>query len=243
MSVVSQENKTMLLDLMVSICEENKYEINKKKLIDFINSQCGYFHTQRFEYDNLNEINKKIVELSYNFILSNQNSNNVSSNMNSIKIETSKEIFSRKLENQQNNFNKMINPKKPKEIDFTDNKEDEPIKNLDFIMTQTLADRQKELELITNKYNTNSQKTAQKWLNREDDEVPKIKIEENIKVNKLHQNINKKVRFDIDEKPSKLNNLFSKLKNKKISNDNNIKNMLETIIENQEKIINLLNKN
>lgn len=242
MSVVSQENKTMLLDLMVSICEENKYEINKKKLIDFINSQCGYFHTQRFEYDNLNEINKKIVELSYNFILSNQNSNNVS-NMNSIKIETSKEIFSRKLENQQNNFNKMINPKKPKEIDFTDNKEDEPIKNLDFIMTQTLADRQKELELITNKYNTNSQKTAQKWLNREDDEVPKIKIEENIKVNKLHQNINKKVRFDIDEKPSKLNNLFSKLKNKKISNDNNIKNMLETIIENQEKIINLLNKN
>ena len=242
MSVVSQENKTMLLDLMVSICEENKYEINKKKLIDFINSQCGYFHTQRFEYGNLNEINKKIVELSYNFILSNQNSNNVS-NMNSIKIETSKEIFSRKLENQQNNFNKMINPKKPKEIDFTDNKEDEPIKNLDFIMTQTLADRQKELELITNKYNTNSQKTAQKWLNREDDEVPKIKIEENIKVNKLHQNINKKVRFDIDEKPSKLNNLFSKLKNKKISNDNNIKNMLETIIENQEKIINLLNKN
>ena len=69
MSVVSQENKTMLLDLMVSICEENKYEINKKKLIDFINSQCGYFHTQRFEYGNLNEINKKIVELSYNFIL------------------------------------------------------------------------------------------------------------------------------------------------------------------------------
>ena len=242
MSVVTEANKTMLLDLMMSICEENKYEINKKKLMDFINSQCGYFHTQRFEYNNLNEINKKIVELSYNFILSNQNSNNVS-NMNSIKIETSKEIFSRKLENQQNNFNKMINPKKPNEIDFTDDNEDEPIKNLDFIMTQTLADRQKELEFITNKYNTNSQKTAQKWLNREDDEVPKIKIEENIKVNKLHQNINKKVRFDIDEKPNKLNNLFSKLKNKKISNDNNIKNMLETIIENQKKIINLLNKN
>ena len=92
--------------------------------------------------------------------------------MNSIKIETSKDIFSRKLENQQNNFNKMINPKKPNEIDFTDDNEDKPIKNLDFIMTQTLADRQKELEFITNKYNTNSQKTAQKCLNREDDEVP-----------------------------------------------------------------------
>ena len=90
-------------------------------------------------------------------------------------MKQAEKYFSRKLENQQNNFNKMINPKKPKEIDFTDNKEDEPIKNLDFIMTQTLADRQKELELITNKYNTNSQKTAQKWLNREDDEVQKLK--------------------------------------------------------------------
>ena len=33
-------------------------------------------------------------------------------------------------------------------------------------MNQTLADRQKELESITQKYNTNSQKKAQKWLNR-----------------------------------------------------------------------------
>ena len=241
MSVVSEENKNMLLDLMMSISQENNYKINRKDLVGFINHQCGYFHTQRFEYGNLNEINKKIVELSYNFILSNQKPDDVN-NMNSIKIETNKEIFSRKLENQQNNFKKMINPKKPKKIDFTDGNEEEPIKNLDAIMSQTLADRQRELEFITDKYSSNDQKTAQKWLNRENNEVPKIKIEENIKIDESP--VNKRVRFNIDEKkPNNLNNLFSKLKNKKITNDNNIITMLETILGNQETIIGLLNKN
>ena len=45
-------------------------------------------------------------------------------------------------------------------------------------MSQTLADRQKELESITQRYSNNDKEKAQKWLNR-DDETPKIKIESN----------------------------------------------------------------
>ena len=71
----------------------------------------------------------------------------------------------------------MINPKKPKEIDFSYGSENFPLGNLDSIMSQTLADRQKELESIQNKYSTDDKKQAQKWLNREEDSVPKIKIE------------------------------------------------------------------
>ena len=57
---------------MKSISDSNNYIINESQLYPFINEKCNYFHTQRFEFESLNEINKKIVELSYNYIMSNK---------------------------------------------------------------------------------------------------------------------------------------------------------------------------
>ena len=48
------------------------------------------------------------------------------------------------------------------------------MQNLDVIMNQTLADRQRELESITQKYSNQDPKKAQQWLNREE-ETPKNK--------------------------------------------------------------------
>ena len=249
MSIVSQSNKQMLFDLLKSIGNDNNLVINDNTLMTFINQKCTYFHTNRFEFEfgtDLNEINKKIVEQGYNLIMSNQPRRGVKQQSQEPQLSR-REMFDVGLANQEAQFKKMINPKKPKEIDFADGGEDFPIQNLDQIMNKTLADRQRELESITQKYSPGDKEKAQKWLNREEDSTPKIKIEKtsNLKLdNAIEVNRERRVRFEVNEKPKPigLNNLFSKLKQKKAVSNDDIINKLETIISNQEKIIKLLDK-
>jgi len=258
MSVVSQQNKQMLFDLLKSIGNENNFVINDNNLITFINQKCGYFHTNRFDFDfgnDLNEINKKIVEQGYNFVMSNQpRSVPQKAPIQQVHQLSKREMFDKGLASQEAHLKKMINPKKPKAIDFSDGSEDFPIQNLDQIMNQTLADRQRELETITQKYSNSEKQKAQKWLNREED-TPRIKIEKssNLKLDNAitdlallpknqRDKIERRVRFevnDVNEPPKKgLTNLFSKLKQKTPNND--IINKLDTIISNQEKILEYL---
>jgi len=157
-----------------------------------------------------------------------------------------REMFEVGLASQEQQFKKMINPKKPKEIDFSDGSDDFPIQNLGQIMNQTLADREKELESITERYSNNDKEKAQKWLNREN-ETPKIKIESGTNVvldNTINFEREKRVRFKIEEKPkpARLNNLFSKLKQKKEVTNNDIISKLDIIISNQEKILQMFDK-
>jgi hypothetical protein len=110
-------------------------------------------------------------------------------------------------------------------------------------MNQTLADRERELENITQKYSVNDKQKAQKWLNV-DENPPKIKIEQtsNIKLdNTINVQPQKRVTFEIEESgaPNTLNNLFSKLKQKKPVSNDDIMDKLNIIISNQEKILNL----
>ena len=244
MSVASNENKQMLMDLMKSIGDSNNCIINEPQLSQFVNEKCNYFHTQRFEFSDLNEINKKIVELSYNFIMSNQPRSNIP--QQKAPPVSKREMFDVGLATQEAQFKKMINPKKPKEIDFSDGSDDFPVGNLDTIMNQTLADRQKELESIQNKYSTDDKKQAQKWLNREEDSTPKIKIEKtsNLVLDNTIQvkSERKRVTFDINEKTNNentLQKLFLKLKPKKEMTNNDITEKLTEIISNQEKFLNL----
>ena len=140
-----------------------------------------------------------------------------------------REMFDVGLANQEAHLKKMINPKKPKKIDFSDGSEDFPIQNMERVMNQTLEDRQRELESITQKYSNNDKQKAEKWLNM-GETTPKIKIERttNIKLDNTitdlallpkqqRDKIERRVKFDIQESspPSSLSNLFSKLKQKK----------------------------
>lgn len=247
MSIVETSNKKMLFELLKSIGTDNNFVVNDNELIDFINKKCNYFHVNRYEFDfgsNLNAVNKKIVEDGYNFIMSKQ----VRQNVPEVRNEqlSKREMFDVGLANKEAQFKNLIDPKKPKEIDFTDGSEDFPIKNLDVIMNQTLADRERELNSITKKYSNQDQMKAQKWLNRED-ETPKIKIERNSNITLKNQIVvkpKKKVTFEVDEK-KKDNNLIgflSKLKQKPIVEDNNIINKLDIIIKNQNEILKLLKK-
>lgn len=245
MSVVSNENKEMLWDLIIDICNDNSFQVNGEELKNFLDRRCGYYHGQRFEFPdfNLNDINKEIIGQCYNFILSKQQNMRMNKS-NNIKIEeplNKRELFEKNLAEKQKDFTEGINLKKPKEIDFTDGGEDFPIGNLDVIMNQTLADRQKELANITSSFSKIEQDKAAKWLNN--GETPKIKILDNVPTNNEIIKPKKKVRFEEDKDGEKnaVNNFFSKLKVKK-ENNNDIIEKLNVIISNQEKILKLLEK-
>ena len=263
MSVSTEENKQMLIDLMKNIMQDNNFTLeSENELRRFIIEKCNYYHTQRFEFGSLSEINKKIVEMSYNFLL--MKNKKVPIRQKTIHEEnmTRRDMFNKGLEIQQKNFDKMIQPKKPEEIDFSDANKDMPINNLNVIMNQTLADRQNELRTITQQYSITDQKKAKKWLNNDKamgikSQTPKIQIEHNTSL-PLKNTIDvlkeeKHVHFEVqDKKPkTKLNELFAKLKMK--SNNNPITQLktetneekeiikkLNTIISNQEKILDLL---
>tara|TARA_B100001250_G_C19641616_1_gene718541 strand:- start:5 stop:835 length:831 start_codon:yes stop_codon:yes gene_type:complete len=252
MSVVSQSNQQMLFELLKSISTDNQLQINERALEQFITQKCAYFHTNRFELDigsNLNELNKKIVEQGYNFIMSNQPRQKVTPKQS--PQMSKREMFDVGLANQEAHLKKMINPKKPKKIDFSDGSEDFPIQNMERVMNQTLADRQRELDSITQKYSNNDKQKAEKWLNMNEN-TPKIKIERttNIKLDNTitdlallpkqqRDKIERRVTFDIQESkpPNALSSLFSKLKQKKPVSNDDIINKLDTIISNQEKIM------
>jgi len=245
MSVVSNENKEMLWDLIIDICNDNSFQVNGEELKNFLDGRCGYYHGQRFEFPNfnLNDINKEIIGQCYNFILSKQQNMRMNKSSN-IKIEeplNKRELFEKNLAAKQKDFTEGINLKKPKEIDFTDGSEDFPIGNLDVIMSQTLADRQKELEQITSGFSKTQQEEAAKWLNNS--ETPKIKILDNISTDNEIIKPEKRVRFKQEEEQEKsvVSNFFSKLKVKK-ENNNDIIEKLDVIISNQEKILKLLEK-
>ena len=249
MSVQTDNNKQMLFELLKSIGSDNNMKINDSELYNFINGQCNYFHINRINLglgNNLEAMNKKIVEGGYNFIMSNQTKPK-------LKVENQelsrREVFDKSLATQESQFKEMINPQKPKKIDFSDNQEDLPIQNLDIIMNQTLADRQKELESITQKYNTEDQEKAQKWLNREN-ETPKLKIEKNTDIkldNTIKINNKKRVSFNIEDNDNKtknnVRNFLSKLKQKPVIKNDDIMNKLDMIISNQNEILKLLKSN
>ena len=244
MSVVNSENKEMLWDLIIDICNDNSFQVNGDDLKNFLDKRCGYYHGQRFEFADydLNKINKEIIGQCYNFILSKQKPKPVA---NSIKIQepnmNKREMFDKNLAEKQKAFENGINLKKPKEIDFSDGSEDFPIGNLDTIMNQTLADRQRELQQITSGFSKAKQEEATKWLNNS--ETPKIKILDNeVELKNEVIKPQKKVRFELTEKKEKnaVTNFFSKLKVKNENND--IIEKLDKIISNQEIIIKMLKK-
>ena len=243
MSVVSNENKEMLWDLIIDICNDNSFKVNGEELKQFLDGKCGYYHGQRFEFPNynLNDINKQIIGQCYNFILSKQQKAQQQAVSVFREPENKREMFDKNLAAKQKAFEEGINLKKPKEIDFSDGSKDFPMDNLGVIMNQTLADREKELQQITSGFSKTQQEEAAKWLNN--GETPKIKIGGNISVENEIIKPQKRVRFETTEKVEKnpVTNFFSKLKMKK-ENNSDIIEKLDKIISNQEKILKLLEK-
>ena len=82
MSIVDPKNQAMLYDVMLDIIIDNDIILEDHVNIqDFIRQKCVYFHSQRFDFGTKEDINKKIIDLSYNYILANKKKEEKSPNV------------------------------------------------------------------------------------------------------------------------------------------------------------------
>lgn len=76
-----------------------------------------------------------------------------------------REKMNSKLQNKQEEFNKLITAEKPKEIDFADNAEEKPIgSEMDNLLADMMEKRSKQLNQVMQSQDTNA---AEKWINNE----------------------------------------------------------------------------
>ena len=232
MSIKSDVNKQMLIEICSGI--NNKYT-KDSQFINFLNNVCENYHENRFNYSNIQEINKNILEeLVYYMNQREENKNKQQPiirqrpqemNRNIKTIEASElkvqrdEGFSMKLKSREEAFKSLIEKPAPPAVEFADKNQDIPSQNLDVLMNQSLADREKELQMIMNNQPDNR---AKDWL----------KPIETSDKNKENKKEDRKVRFEEPDntKGNEMVNFLSKLKrtnennnNNNISNDENIK--------------------
>ena len=69
MSVNSEQNKSLLNELLKSLINENKFDYNEKEFNNYFNQSCDYYNTQRHDYGSLQEINQKIIGECFNFLV------------------------------------------------------------------------------------------------------------------------------------------------------------------------------
>lgn len=170
MSVNTNQNKEVLFDVLTSVINENNLVVQLKTLQSLIDNQCNMYEQNKHQFKNLSEINKIILDNIYKYLVDNQTKKKISVVKDNELL--SKNNFNDNFEAVKQNFDNMIKLKKPNEINFED-EEDEamPPENLETIMSQTLADREKELKFITQKYSDENKKKAQDWITKDNPDV------------------------------------------------------------------------
>ena len=172
MSINSNANKELLLELLNNVIEENGFIINISLLQNFIDKQCNHFEKNKHQYKSLSAINKIILDKSYIFILEENLETNEITVVNDDKLFDNNSFdnnsFDKNVKIAKDNFENMITLKKPEEINFEDDEDDiMPPENLELIMNKTLADRENELKNITQKYSDKKKKEAENWINKD----------------------------------------------------------------------------
>jgi len=261
MSIHDQNNISLLINILEN--EFSREAVVRESFVNFFNNQLEVYHQKRFNYLNLQEMNKQLLSDCFRFISA--ENKEIEKNTMVLKPPPSNHTFQSPTDNirqqQKNNdgafdsykkqYDTMLNPKKPKEIDFSDTIEDEPIQNIDSIMNQTLEDRAKELARITNTYSDKPPDWIKPPENKQtpENQPMKLIIEDTSKPTQtiLKQ---KKVTFDLNknrEQPIQkekqsltVNNLLNKLKVKQSSNPDDSKlpsnNMQELLNKLEAKI-------
>jgi hypothetical protein len=208
-----------------------------------------------------NTKNKEIIEINKE-ILSTLNREIQSLKRNLLESKNTKDefkdekivVFDKNLENHKSSLNKLINPDKPKEIDFAD-ETDKPIDNNE--MNRILEQMQKDRNIETN--NIEIKISDEKIIEPDNimsesknDEVPKIKIESieellETEVVNLNEPVHKKV-DELKTEGEKLKSisklLESEYKEESKLNSNikldSINKLLNKLLINQEKIMSKL---
>ena len=87
------------------------------------------------------------------------------------------EEFNTKIQEQQTNMNELLQPKKPKEVSFADNKEDKPLGgDMERLIQDMLTSRERELETIS--ATQGDINDAKKWIGTSETTEKKIPINE-----------------------------------------------------------------
>jgi hypothetical protein len=214
MSFLGEENKGLIWTLLQDNntfegLTNDKFPFVQKKFEDIL----GHIN---IEYGNnkLLEKNKIAIEMSIDMI--NKEKKGIDKKIQMIYKAQDLEDERKSKLNQEYNQHKqqldsMINPSKPKEINFNDNikdDEDRPIgKDMDRLIAERMASRERELEI------PQVSEEAKKWLNNDNKINNNIeKIEEEKREERKEQ---KKVSFNDDN----VNNIFDKLKKKTIEKE------------------------
>ena len=259
MSINSNENKKMIWDLLSPTFPENLSVRQRMKA--FIDDISATLHKDRFKYkSNIMQMNKILLSESKKYLtkcvreikvnqaetqqVNKLHQRNMVGSRNYDKFTTKKEhttTFEKRLRDKQEKFNKLLDGKKPKKIDFSD-KPDKPISTMNTLIDSTLAEREKELSSITKNYN---KKDVEKWLTnggKIEQTSPNIEIRNEIQGILKPIEISKelqqeRVTFEIAEKKEKeqeTSTFFSRLKQRSNSSD---RELLQQIIENQKKLM------
>ena len=278
MSITSNDNVRILNQILNdNIIKKTQPDIFTK-ILQF---EIEKIHTNRIHFkSNLTEMNKAVLtniqNITNEYLKTNNNSNqsmktvnniiqvkNIALSEGEIKLNprpteftdpNKNTLFNQQLKQQEDNFKSHNQPPKPKDIDFSDNFEEEPLKSETY--DETMKQRELELKAIMGQHKQNT-KEAEKWLKIDNNKEP--------------SNKNKTVTFNIEDTPpsqpiiknlvsfppnnhlsnNSPNSLLNKLKtikpsignnsNIKISNQNKIEDMLNKILNNQDLILNKLN--
>lgn len=262
----SHENKEMLYQILSS---HPLRAMNNARFSKALDAQVNLVYKERFKYKNtLVEMNKEIIR-RFQIIaqdiqqqqrqeqqqqqrqqpkqMQRQQGTDNSYRTNALKPKS--EYFEKRVKERQDSFVKLVNPPKPKEIDFSDEIQDGAMPSMD----TTLIEREKELREAMKNYNSDK---ASEWIGNE--AVKKnIKIDTNSNISLEHDTIKttktkKKVKFKVSEmqssKPRTVNptadtsSFLNKLKKvKKTENVNiDVKKEIQDMINMHHNIINRL---
>lgn len=214
MSFLKQENKGLIWSLLQ---DNNTFDGLTNEKFPFVQKKFEDILTRinvEYNKNSLIEKNKIAIEMSIDMI--NNEKNRVDKKVQMIyKAQDLEDERKSKLNEEYNQqkqqLDSIINPSKPKEINFNDNikdDEDRPIGNdMDRLIAERMASRERELEI------PQVSEEAKKWINYDN------KINNNIE-NQQEENIEerkqlKKVSFD----DVNANNIFDKLKKKIIEKE------------------------
>ena len=142
MSVNSNDNKALLWNLLSSHPNQKK---DSKKFQAVLEYRVNEIHRNRFKFgNNLMAMNKEIIKQFAQEIPP------PSAKKPSQPAMSKSQIFETRLKSQQENFDKLINGPKPKEIDFSDKTEESPVDAR--MVDDTLQQRELELKKIMAQY-------------------------------------------------------------------------------------------
>jgi hypothetical protein len=228
----STQNKELLWEIL---CENQTFRSKIKVDINKLTQE--FENNMKITRQNNNNLN--LVDLNKQFIhiMNSSCSNGTIFNISNEPI-TSQDIqnkniseFEKRLNNRQSEFDNSMKNTAPDDINFKDDK-DMPISDIDNILKQKIAERKYDSDFTPSE----SIEDAAKWIG--------IDVSNNSQTNLNTTSIQD---LDFSTNDDNFGDFFSKLKNNNdTSNDKNINNSIEnkidTIIQNQNNIISMLNQ-